>query len=171
MQEDRNSVYFAIFCQLIYSFCSSDKAQLASELIEPFKHAKRAFTDLLSTDNKKAILRPLQIPQSVKHVLVNSDPNTYTAIYPDIQPSQPSSAPTTNQPPTTYQPQPTQPTIRTYFQPAQSSLPQPSVSTIRTSSSRPKRAKYVPKSPPRRRRMILRDESDDEDEQVQVQAL
>ena len=55
MQEDRNTVYFARFCQLIYSFCSSDKPQLASELIEPFKLAKRAFTDLLSTDNKKAV--------------------------------------------------------------------------------------------------------------------
>ena len=131
MIEDRNTVYFARLCQLLYSFCSSDAPQLASELIEPFKLAKRAFTDLLSTDNKKTVLRPLQIPTSVKQVLVNSDPATYDALYPDVQPTQPPSAPPTTTQPTTSQPQQTQPTIRTYFQPsAQSSQQQPSAHTI-----------------------------------------
>ena len=59
MNEDPNTVYFARFCQLIYSFCCPDKPQNFSETIKPFKLAKRAFTDLLSTDNKKEILRPL----------------------------------------------------------------------------------------------------------------
>ena len=66
LKEDPNTVYFARFCQLIYSFCCSDKPQAFSDLIQPFKLHKRAFTDLLSADNKKDILRPLQIPQSVK---------------------------------------------------------------------------------------------------------
>ena len=104
MTEDRNTVYIASFCQLIYSFCCSDAPQLASELIEPFKLAKRAFTDLLSTDNKKTILRPLQIPTSVKQFLVNSDTATYSTIYPDVQPTQPPSAPPTTTQPTTSQP-------------------------------------------------------------------
>ena len=64
--EERNTVYFVRLCQLLYSFCCSDAPKLASELISPFKLAKRAFTDLFSTDNKKTVLRPLQIPQSVK---------------------------------------------------------------------------------------------------------
>ncbi|KAL8156461.1 hypothetical protein AgCh_001526 [Apium graveolens] len=64
----------------------------------------------------------------------------------------------------TSQPQPTQPSIRTYFKPTQSSQPQPSEHTIRPSSSRPKRAQFVPKSQIKRRRMLLRDESDDEEE-------
>lgn len=62
INEDPNTVYFPRFCQLIYSFCCPDKSQNFSETNQPFKLAKRAFTDLLSTDNKKEILRPLQIP-------------------------------------------------------------------------------------------------------------
>ena len=116
-------------------------------------------------------MRPLQIPTSVKQVLVNSDPATYVALYPDVQPSQPPSAPPTTTQPTTSQPQPTQPTIRTYFQPAQSSQQQPSAPSIRPSSSRPKRAKSVPQHPPKRRKMILRDESDDEEAQVHASEL
>ncbi|KAL8106700.1 hypothetical protein AgCh_023449 [Apium graveolens] len=81
--------------------------------------------------------------------LVNFDPQTCKSIYPDVAPTQP----TTSQPPST-----------------QSSQPQPSTLTIRTSSSRPKRTIFVPRSPPRRKkRIIIRDEFD-EDEEAQVPA-
>ena len=66
LKKDPNTIYFARFCQLIYSFCCSDKPQAFSDLIQPFKLHKRAFTDLLSTDNKKTLLRPLQIPDPDK---------------------------------------------------------------------------------------------------------
>ncbi|KAL8089399.1 hypothetical protein AgCh_039010 [Apium graveolens] len=73
-------------------------------------------------------------------VLVNSDPHTFTTIYSDVAPIQPS----TSQPPPT-QPSNTQPqpTIRTYYQPAQSSQLQPSSPTIRTS---PLKSKTKPTS-------------------------
>ena len=58
MTEDRNTVYFARFCQLIYNFCCNSP-QNFGDLIPSFRIAKRAFTDLLSSDNKKAVLRPL----------------------------------------------------------------------------------------------------------------
>jgi len=110
MKEDANVVYFARFCQLIYSYCCSDKPQVFSDLMEPFKLHKRAFTDLLSVDNKKEVLRPLQIPQSIKQFLVNTITGTYTAIFPDVAPSQPS---TTQQPWSTLQPPTSAPVVST----------------------------------------------------------
>ena len=117
MTEDRNTVYFARFCQLIYSFCCDDKPQSASELISSFRLAKRAFNDLLSTDNKKAVLRPLRVPLSVKQALIIYDPVKYIALYPDVQPSEP---------------QPLAPTTSTQ-------TPQPSDPIVHPSSSKPKR--------------------------------
>ena len=89
MKEDRNVVYFARFYQLIYSYCTSDEPQLASEHIEPFRLAKRAFTDLLTIDNKKKVMRPLRIPLAVKQALVNADAATYSLLYPDVPQQQP----------------------------------------------------------------------------------
>ena len=129
MTENRNTVYFSTFCQLIYSFCCDNKPQGYGELISSFRIAKRAFTDLLSTDNKKAVLRPLLIPLSVKQALITYNPGKYTALYPDVQPSEPHpSAPTTStQPPQTSQPQPLDPTVQ-------------------PSSSKSKRTKKVPQT-------------------------
>ena len=58
MSEDRNIVYFARFCQLIYSFCTGEDVGSVG-LIESFRLAKRAFADLLKTDNKKTRLKTL----------------------------------------------------------------------------------------------------------------
>ena len=146
MTEDRNTVYFARFYQHIYSFCCDNKPQSASELISSFKPAKRAFNDLLSTDNKKVVLRPLLIPLSVKQALITYDPVKYTALYPDVQPSEPHpSAPTTS------------------TQTPQSSQPQPSDPTVKPSSCKPKRTKKVPQTQEKRRIFILRHESDAEE--------
>ena len=140
MTEDRTTVYFASLCQLIYSFCCDNKPRNANELISSFRIAKRAFTDLLYTDNKKAVLRPLLIPLSVKQALITNDPVKYTALYPDVQPSEPHpSAPTTS------------------TQPPQTSQPQPSDPTVQPSSSKSKRTKKVPQTQQKRRRFILRD--------------
>ncbi|KAL8108479.1 hypothetical protein AgCh_024798 [Apium graveolens] len=150
MTEDRNTVYFARFCQLIYSFCCDDKPQSASELIPSFRLAKRAFNDLLSTDNKKAVLRPLRVPLSVKQALIIYDPVKYTALYPDVQPSEPQpSAPTTS----TQTPQTSQPSAQT---------------TRPSSSKNSKRTKYVPQPPQKRRKKILRDESESEEEIIKA---
>ncbi|KAL8125273.1 hypothetical protein AgCh_012817 [Apium graveolens] len=150
MTEDRNTVYFSRFCQLIYSFCCDDKPQSASELIPSFRLAKRAFNDLLSTDNKKVVLRPLRIPLSVKQALIIYDPVKYTTLYPDVQLSEP---------------QPSAPTTST--QTPQTS--QPSAQTSRPSSSKPsKRTKSVPQPPQKRRKMILRDKSESEEDTIEA---
>ncbi|KAL8134518.1 hypothetical protein AgCh_009513 [Apium graveolens] len=150
MTEDRNTVYFARFCQLIYSFCYDDKPQSASELITSFRLAKRAFNDLLSTDNKKVVLRPLRVPLSVKQALITYDPVKYTALYPDVQ---------------SLEPQPSTPTTST--QTPQTS--HPSAQTTKPSSSKPsKRTKSVPQPPQKRRKMTLRDESESEEETIEA---
>ncbi|XP_074348798.1 uncharacterized protein LOC141687424 [Apium graveolens] len=148
MKEDKNVVYFARFCQLIYNYCTSDEPKLAGELMEPFRLAKRAFTDLFTADNKKGVLRPLCIPLSVKQALLNVDAATYSLLYPDVQPTntQQPSAPT-----------PATPQTQTSAHANQSSAP-----TMKPSSSRAKRIKSVPQTKQNRRRMILRDESEDE---------
>ncbi|KAL8107326.1 hypothetical protein AgCh_023941 [Apium graveolens] len=172
MTEDRNTVYFARFCQLNYSFCCNDKPQSANELIPSFRLAKSAFNDLLSTDNKKAVLRPLRVPLSVKQDLITYDPVTYTALYHDVQPSepQPSTPTTTTKTPQTSQPRPKS-TIRTSVKPStQSSQPESSTHTIRSSSSRPKRTMYVPQPPQKRRKMILTDVSDSDEETIEAKA-
>ncbi|KAL8147506.1 hypothetical protein AgCh_004998 [Apium graveolens] len=90
---------------------------LFAVLFPPFKLAKRAFNDLVNADLKKKAVRPLQIPQSVKQILI----------------TQLSS----------------------------------SAHTVKPSSSKAKRTKTVPQTPQKRRRIVLRDELDSE-EQVPV---
>ncbi|KAL8105746.1 hypothetical protein AgCh_029515 [Apium graveolens] len=142
MTED-NVVYFARLCQLIYSFSCADKPQPTTNLIPPFKLAKRAFNDLLNVDMKKQVVRPLQIPQLVKQILVNAYPQTYISVYPNVQPTNTSQPPqhpsdhtTSTQTPQPSQPQPTQPSIRTCFKPSQSSQPQSSAHYVHPSSAR-----------------------------------
>ncbi|KAL8155215.1 hypothetical protein AgCh_000555 [Apium graveolens] len=163
MTEDRNVVYFARFCQLIYIFCT-DEPQLVSSSTPPFKVAKRYFNDLVNADTKKSVVRPLQIPQSVKQILVNADPDTYRSVYSDVQPTTntqklSSSAPTTHS---------TQPTLRkylkSYLSTSQTIQPSSSAPTVKPSSSKPKRTKTVPQTPQKRRRIAFRDESDTEDQ-------
>ena len=164
MTEDRNVVYFARFCQLIYTFCCADEPQLASSLFPPFKLAKRAFNDLVNADLKKKVIRPLQIPQSVKQILVNADPHTYMSVYPDIQPTSTSQTPQQPSEHTTHTSQPTKPSIRTHLKPSQITQPASSAHTMKPSSSKPKRTKTVRQTQQKKRRIVLRDESDSEEQ-------
>ncbi|KAL8119033.1 hypothetical protein AgCh_016511 [Apium graveolens] len=154
MTEDRNIVYFARFCQLIYTFCT-DEPQLVSSSTPPFRVAKRYFNDLVNADTKKKVVRPLQIPQSVKQILVNADPDTYRSVYSDVQPTTNTQKPSSSAP-TTYT---TQPTLRTYLKSYLSTS-----QIVQPSSSKPKRTKTIPQTPQKRRRTVLRDESDTEEQ-------
>ncbi|KAL8091585.1 hypothetical protein AgCh_034001 [Apium graveolens] len=164
MTEDRNVVYFARFCQLIYTFCT-DEPQLVSSSTPPFKVAKRYFNDLINADTKKSVVRPLQIPQSVKQILVNDDPNTYRSVYSDVQPTTTTQTPQQPSATTTHSTQPTlRQYIKSYLSTSQTVQPSTSVPTVKSSSSKPKRTKTVPQTPKKRRRIALRDESDTEDQ-------
>ncbi|KAL8125191.1 hypothetical protein AgCh_012753 [Apium graveolens] len=164
MTEDRNVVYFARFCQLIYTFCTVEP-RLASTLTPPFKVAKHYFNDLVNADTKKQVVRPLQIPQSVKQILVNADPESYRSVFPDVQPITTSQTP---QQPSEHTTHTTQPTLMQYLtsylttsQKVQSSSSEP---TVKPSSSKPKRTKTVHQTPQKRRRIALRDELDSEEQ-------
>ncbi|KAL8101334.1 hypothetical protein AgCh_033278 [Apium graveolens] len=163
MTEDRDVVYFARFCQLIYTYCT-DEPQLVSTQTPPFKVAKRYFNDLVNADTKKKMVRSLQIPKSVKQILVNADPDTYRSIYSDVQPPPTTQNPSTSVP-TSHS---TQPTLRTYLKSylstSQNAQPSSSAPTVKPTSSKPKRTKTVPQTPQKRRRITLRDESDSEDQ-------
>ena len=87
MQEDPHCIYFARFVQLVYTFCTNEP-QATSSLIQPFKLAKRAFTDMEKSDGKKANQRELRIPREFQQILVNAD-SSYAARFPDVHPQQP----------------------------------------------------------------------------------
>ncbi|KAL8146507.1 hypothetical protein AgCh_004291 [Apium graveolens] len=165
MTEDRNIVYFARFCQLIFNHCCADGPQPTTDLTPSFKIAKRAFNDLVNADVKKKVVRPLQIPQSVKQILVNADPDTYRSVYPDVQPTTTSQTP---QQPSEHTTHTTQPTLRQYLKSylSTSQIVQPSSSapTVKPSSSKAKRTKTIPQTPQKRRRIVLRDQSDNEEQ-------
>ncbi|KAL8120989.1 hypothetical protein AgCh_017960 [Apium graveolens] len=163
MTEDRNVVYFARFCQLIYNLCCADEPQPTTDLFLPFKLAKRAFNDLVNADLKKTVVRPLQIPQSVKQILVNADPQTYRSVYPDVQPTTTSQTPQQPSEHTTHTSIP-QSSIRTHLKPSQIAQPSSSAYIVKPSSSKPKRTKTVPQTPQKRRRIVMRDESDSEEQ-------
>ncbi|KAL8094300.1 hypothetical protein AgCh_035994 [Apium graveolens] len=163
MTEDRDVVYFARFCQLIYTYCTAEP-QLVSTQTPPFKVAKRYFNDLINADTKKSMVRQLQIPQSVKQILVNADPATYKSVYSNVQPTHHNQNPSTSVP-TSHS---TQPTLRTYLKSylstSQTAQPSSSAPTVKPTSSKPKRTKTVPQTSQKKRRITLRDESDSEDQ-------
>ena len=88
-----NIVYYARFCQLIFSYCFPDVPipENGNEL--PFKITKRAFTDLIKKDSKKQNVPVFAIPVTVQDKLRVALPNKYAALFSDENiPQPPSSA-------------------------------------------------------------------------------
>ncbi|KAK1383483.1 hypothetical protein POM88_021218 [Heracleum sosnowskyi] len=71
MNENRGVVYFARFCQLIFSECVSDVEIDENDVIPCFKLHKRIFSDLTNKDNKKGDVGVLLLPESVQQFLDN----------------------------------------------------------------------------------------------------
>ncbi|KAK1392284.1 hypothetical protein POM88_011340 [Heracleum sosnowskyi] len=71
MNENRGVVYFARFCQLIFSECVSEVEIAENDVIPCFKLHKRIFSDLINKDNKKGDVGVLLLPESVQQFLVN----------------------------------------------------------------------------------------------------
>ncbi|KAK1384788.1 hypothetical protein POM88_022523 [Heracleum sosnowskyi] len=72
MTEHRGVVYFARFCQLIFSECVSEVEIDENNVIPCFKLHKRIFSDLTNKDNKKGDVGVLLLPESVRQFQVNS---------------------------------------------------------------------------------------------------
>ncbi|KAK1352109.1 hypothetical protein POM88_053613 [Heracleum sosnowskyi] len=72
MTENRGVVYFARFCQLIFSECVSEVEIAENDVIPCFKLHKRIFSDLTNKDNKKGDVGVLMLPELVQQFLINS---------------------------------------------------------------------------------------------------
>ncbi|KAL1826547.1 hypothetical protein ACET3Z_004959 [Daucus carota] len=66
MHENRQIIYFSRFCQLLFNATVGEVAFDAADEIKPFKLHKRVFKDLISKDEKRPVLRPLQIPAPLR---------------------------------------------------------------------------------------------------------
>ncbi|KAL1818288.1 hypothetical protein ACET3Z_013157 [Daucus carota] len=64
MNENRQVVYFSRFCQLLFNASVGEVA--FDDEIKSFKLHKRAFKDLISKDEKRPVLRPLQVPAQIR---------------------------------------------------------------------------------------------------------
>ncbi|XP_063936114.1 uncharacterized protein LOC135147192 [Daucus carota subsp. sativus] len=81
--EDENTVYFARFCQLIFSYCFPLVPIPDTDTQLPFKITKRAFTDLMKKDSKKAQLPVFAIPVTVQDKLKQAIPEKYSSLFSD----------------------------------------------------------------------------------------
>ncbi|KAK1388065.1 hypothetical protein POM88_016243 [Heracleum sosnowskyi] len=72
MTENRGVVYFARFCQLIFSECVSEVEIAENDVIPCFKLHKRIFSDLTNKDNKKGDVGVLLLPEFVRQFQVDS---------------------------------------------------------------------------------------------------
>ncbi|KAL1802827.1 hypothetical protein ACET3Z_031474 [Daucus carota] len=106
MHENRKIIYFSRFCQLLFNATVGEVDFDAADEIKPFKLHKRVFKDLISKDEKRPVLRPLQIPTPLRARL-----NMPQAPQPQSQP------------------QPQHPVSPTVTRKPRSSTPKPSKST------------------------------------------
>ncbi|KAK1402493.1 hypothetical protein POM88_002098 [Heracleum sosnowskyi] len=79
MTENRGVVYFARFCQLIFSTCVHEVNIIEDDVIPLFKLHKRVFSDLTNKDVKKGNVGDLLLPASIQQFLqpqpqLNSEP-------------------------------------------------------------------------------------------------
>ncbi|KAK1395219.1 hypothetical protein POM88_014275 [Heracleum sosnowskyi] len=72
MTENRSVVYFARFCQLIFSACVPGVDIVENDVIPSFKLHKRIFSDLVNKDVKKGNVGELLLPAIVQQFLDNS---------------------------------------------------------------------------------------------------
>ncbi|KAK1394729.1 hypothetical protein POM88_013785 [Heracleum sosnowskyi] len=69
MTENRSVVYFARFCQLIFSFCVDGVEIAEGDVIPTFRLHKRIFSDLTNKDIKKGNVGELLLPALVQQFL------------------------------------------------------------------------------------------------------
>ncbi|KAK1366700.1 hypothetical protein POM88_042261 [Heracleum sosnowskyi] len=69
MTENRGVVYFARFCQLLFTACIPAVEIVANDVISAFKLHKRIFSDLINKDGKKGNAGELLLPAVIQHFL------------------------------------------------------------------------------------------------------
>ncbi|KAK1397666.1 hypothetical protein POM88_007529 [Heracleum sosnowskyi] len=69
MTENRGVVYFARFCQLLFTACIPAVEIAANDVISAFKLHKRIFSNLINKDGKKGNAGELLLPAVIQHFL------------------------------------------------------------------------------------------------------
>ena len=91
-QENKNIIYYARFCQLIFSYCFPNVPLPETNTEPPFKITKRAFTDLIKKDSKKVPLPVFAIPVTVQDKLKLALQDKYNTLFSDDNQPQPSTS-------------------------------------------------------------------------------
>ncbi|KAK1369518.1 hypothetical protein POM88_035610 [Heracleum sosnowskyi] len=90
MTENRGVVYFARFCQLLFSFCVPDIEIPEDDVIQSFRLHKHIFSDLTNKDLKKGNVGALLLPERVEQFENNpSQPQLHPAPEPQTLTTEP----------------------------------------------------------------------------------
>lgn len=74
---DRDTIYYARFCHLLFSYCFPNVPFANADTIDPIRLNKRVFKDIISRDGKKTTLPPLRIPAQATQLLIDNLPTMY----------------------------------------------------------------------------------------------
>ncbi|XP_063941307.1 uncharacterized protein LOC135149508 [Daucus carota subsp. sativus] len=158
-----NIVYYARFCQLIFSYCFPNVPipEEGNEL--PFKLTKRAFTDLIKKDSKKPQVPVFAVPVTVQDKLKLVMPEKYDPIFSDENiPSsshQPKDVPSSG-------PSQKGPVVKSDRQPSSGpSEKGPVVTSSPTRVLRSSKSPSKPSPPPRKRRFLQQISDSDSDKE------
>nr|XP_017228857.1 PREDICTED: uncharacterized protein LOC108204077 [Daucus carota subsp. sativus] len=142
-----NIVYYARFCQLIFSYCFPDVPMPENGNELPFRITKRAFPDLIKKDSKKPNVPVFAVPVTVQDKLRVAMPDRYEPLFSDENiPHPPSSS--------------AQPVVEPTSGPVVTTSPK---RILRSSKSPTK-----PSPPPRKRRFLQKISDSDSDEAPQL---
>ncbi|KAK1401538.1 hypothetical protein POM88_001143 [Heracleum sosnowskyi] len=72
MTENRRVVYFARFCQILFSVCVTGVDLNDNDIIPYFKLHKRVFSDLINKDVKKGNVGDFLLPELIQQFLIDS---------------------------------------------------------------------------------------------------
>ncbi|XP_063939749.1 uncharacterized protein LOC135148454 [Daucus carota subsp. sativus] len=164
-QENMNIVYYARFCQLIFSYCFPHVPipETGNEL--PFKITKRAFTDLIKKDSKKPHVPVFAIPVTVQDKLRVALPDKYSALFSDENIPQPSPSTVDPEPVPTSGPSQKGPVVKsTHTLPSGSSQQGPVEKSSPKRILRSTKSPTKPSPPPRKRRFLQKLSDSDSDE-------
>ena len=87
MTKDRRHVYFARFCQLIFSVCCPEMKISDEDVIPSFRLHKRIFQDLTNKDIRNNVTRPLLLPPLVLQFLNQPRLSPLTISVPSASPT------------------------------------------------------------------------------------
>ena len=164
--KNMNIVYYARFCQLIFSYCFPNVPLPETDTELPFKLTKRAFTDLIKNDSKKPNPPVFAIPVTVQDKLKLALPDKYGPLFSDENIPHPSSSSAQPDADPTSGPSQQGPVVKS-DQPPSSGPSQKGLVVISSPTRvlRSSKSPTKPSPPPRKRRFLQKISDSDSDEE------